>query len=64
MMSIEIQKMMLDKGYKKVDIATRCGWSQSNFGNKLKRDNFTEKELEAIATALGMKLEIKFLDKE
>ena len=64
MMAIEIQKLMLDKGLKKKDVADRCGWTSSNFGNKLKRDNFSERELDAIATALGMKLDIKFIDKE
>jgi len=64
MMAIEIQKIMLDKGLKKKDIADRCGWTQSNMYNKMKRDNFSEEELRKIADALGCNLEIKFIDKE
>ena len=64
MMAIEIQKIMLDKGLKKKEVADRCGWTQANFGNKLKRDNFSERELNTIATALDMNLEIKFVDKD
>lgn len=64
MMAIEIQKIMLDKGLKKKDIADRCGWTQSNMYNKMKRDNFSEEELRKIADALGCTLQIKFIDKE
>ncbi len=64
MMAIEIQKIMLDKGLKKKDIADRCGWTQSNMYNKMKRDNFSEEELRKIADALGCTLQINFIDKE
>jgi len=64
MMAIEIQKIMLDKGLKKKDIADRCGWTQSNMYNKMKRDNFSEEELRKIADALGCTLQITFIDKE
>ena len=64
MMAIDIQKIMLDKGLKKKDIADRCGWTQSNLYNKMKRDNFSEEELRKIADALGCTLEIRFIDKE
>ncbi len=64
MMALEIQKKMLDKGLKKKDIADRCGWTQSNMYNKMKKDNFSEEELRRIADALGCTLEIKFIDKE
>ena len=63
-MAIDIQKIMLDKGLKKKDIADRCGWTQSNLYNKMKRDNFSEEELRKIADALGCTLEIRFIDKE
>ncbi len=64
MMAIEIQKIMLDKGLKKKDIADRCGWTQSNMYNKMKRDNFSEEELRKIADALGCTLQINFIDKK
>ncbi len=61
MMSVEIQKLLLDKHMSKAECAERCGWSPANFYNKLHRDNFSEKELRTIAEALGCKLEIKFV---
>lgn len=61
MQAIEIQKIMLDKGINKKQLAERCGWSQSNLYNKMKRDNFSEEELIKISEALGCKLEIKFI---
>ncbi len=64
MMALEIQKIMLEKGLKKKDVADRCGWTPSNMWNKMKRDNFSEEELQKIADALGCTLEIKFNDKE
>ncbi len=64
MMALEIQKIMLEKGLKKKDVADRCGWTPSNMWNKMKRDNFSEEELQKIAAAIGCTLEIKFIDKE
>lgn len=46
------------------DLATRINTSQSNLANKLKRDNFSEKELEEIAQACDAKLEINFVLKD
>lgn len=43
------------------DLAERLETSQSNLSNKLKRDNFSEKELEEIAQACGAKVEINFV---
>ena len=64
MMALEIQKIMLEKGLKKKDVADRCGWTPSNMWNKMKRDNFSEEELQKIADALGCTLQISFIDKE
>lgn len=64
MLSIEIQKMMLDQGINKKTMAEKCGWSPSNLGNKLKRDNFSEEELRTIAEALDCDLEIKFIPRK
>ena len=63
MQSIEIQKIMLEKGINKKEMAERCGWSQSNLYNKLKRDNFSEQELIRISDALDCRLEIRFVPK-
>ncbi len=64
MMGIEIQKMMVEKGLKKKDLAERCGWTGANLYNKLKRDNFSEAELRALAEALNCNLKIEFVPKD
>lgn len=63
MMAKEINKMMIDKEIKKGQLAERCGWTQSNLYNKMKRDNFSEEELHTIAEALGCELKIEFIPK-
>ena len=46
------------------ELARRMGISPQNFHNKMKRDNFTETDLREIAEALGLRLEISFIDPE
>ena len=46
------------------ELARRVRVSPQNFNNKMKRDNFTEKDLREIAAALGLELEIAFIDPE
>ena len=46
------------------ELARRVGVSPQNFNNKMKRDNFTETDLREIAAALGLELEISFVDPE
>lgn len=46
------------------ELARRVGVSPQNFHNKMKRDNFTETDLQEIAEALGLRLEITFIDPE
>ena len=43
------------------ELARRVGVSPQNFHNKMKRDNFTETDLHEIAEALGLKLDISFI---
>ncbi len=45
------------------DIAEALGQSRQNFSNKMSRDNFTVKELEEIAEALGCELTVQFVSK-
>lgn len=52
---------MIEKRLNKKQLAERCGWSQSNLYNKLKRDNFSEEDLIKISKALECKLEINFI---
>ncbi len=46
------------------ELARRIGISPQNLHNKMKRDNFTETDLREIAEALGLRLEIFFIDPE
>lgn len=46
------------------DLAARMGATPQNLNNKMKRDDFRINELEKIASALGYKMEIKFIDSE
>lgn len=43
------------------DLAAKIGTSQPNLAAKLKRDNFSEKELIELAEACNAKLEINFV---
>lgn len=46
------------------ELARRVGVSPQNFHNKMKRDNFTETDLREIAEALGLRLDISFVNPE
>ena len=46
------------------ELARRMGTTPQNFNNKMKRDNFSERDLHEIADALGLRLEISFIDPE
>ena len=44
------------------ELARRVGVTLQNFHNKMKRDNFSESDLREIAEALGLQLDISFID--
>jgi len=44
------------------ELARRIGVSPQNLHGKFKRDNFSETELREIAEALGLKLDISFIN--
>ncbi len=46
------------------ELARRVGVTPQNFHNKMKRDNFTETDLREIADALGLRLDIAFINPE
>jgi hypothetical protein len=46
------------------DVAEGTGQTRQNFSNKIKRNDFKESELSAIADFLGCDLKIVFIDKE
>ena len=45
------------------ELASKLGTTQQNISAKMKRDNFSEKEMRQIAEALGLDLEIELKKK-
>lgn len=53
-MAEKIRIMLVKRGnISEAELARRLGVAPQNFNNKMKRDNFTEKDLREIAEALG-----------
>lgn len=60
-LSERIRILLVKRGnMSEAELARRMGISPQNLNNKMKRDNFTEKDLQAIAAALGCELSIVF----
>lgn len=51
-----IKHSLIEKNLKVSDLARLLNTSYQNLDQKLKRDNFSEKEMQEIADALNMKL--------
>lgn len=60
-MSKKIKMLMLEREITQIQLAEKLGTSQSNLANKLKRDNFSEKELIQIAKMLNATYEGNFV---
>ena len=60
-MAKKINMLLIETGISKQELARRLGTSPSNLSGKLKRDNFSEAELQAIAAACGATFEGRFL---
>ena len=60
MMSEKIRLVLAKRNKSKAWLAAQLNWSSSNFYNKLKRDNFSEKELVEIAKVLDFTFEAHF----
>lgn len=54
--SSAIRQRLIDIGMSQTQLAEAIGTNRQNLGNKLKRDNFSAKELEAICKVIGLKL--------
>ena len=52
-MSIKIRTLLLERHMKIKDLAEKLGYSGNNLSNKLKNDDFSEKELRKIAEILN-----------
>lgn len=55
-----IRKMLEYLNITQTELGRRMGTTFNNINNKLKRDNFSVKDLQQIADALGVELIIKF----
>ena len=64
-MAEKIRILLVKRGnISEAELARRMGISPQNLHNKMKRDNFSEKDLQEIAEALGLQVEINFIDPE
>ena len=59
----EIRKILLDEDVEIKELARRLNTSQQNISAKLKRNNFTTKDIEKILNVLGYELKIEFIKK-
>ena len=60
-MTEKIRILLVKRGnMSEAELARKMGTTPQNLNNKMKRDNFTEKDLEAVAAALDCKLNISF----
>ena len=59
----EIRKILLDEDVEIKELARRLNTSQQNISAKLKRNNFTTRDIEKILNVLGYDLKIEFIKK-
>ena len=59
----EIRKILLDEDIEIKELARRLNTSQQNMSAKLKRNNFSTKDIEKILDVLGYELKIEFIKK-
>ena len=62
--SEQIRILCSRAGLSLADLARATGQSPQNLSNKVRRDRFTVHELQAIAQALGGRLELVWTDKD
>ncbi len=60
----KIRTLMVRQNVSMGELAERTGQSRQNLSNKMKRGNFTEKELITLAEALGYSVNVQFIDQE
>ena len=63
MFSNILKHKLIDKNLNMSDVARLTGSSRSNLSQKLKRDNFSTREMIEIAAALGCDLKIELVEK-
>lgn len=62
--SEKIRIILIRRNMKIKELAERLGYKQSNFSNKLREDNFSEKDLIRIAAILGCDYDSTFTLKD
>ena len=60
----KIKVIMKRNNFTMTELANQLNCSRQNLSNKMLRNNFDERELTAIANALGYELEINFINRE
>ena len=60
MVSEKIRILLIKRKMTMSELADKIETTPQNLSNKLSRDNFNEKEMTAIAQALGCKLDVSF----
>ena len=60
----KIKVIMKRNNFTMTELANQLNCSRQNWSNKMSRNNFDERELTAIANALGYELEINFINRE
>ncbi len=63
-MAQTIRIAMLKQGVSVTQLAEKLGCTTQNISAKLRRDNFREKELQEIASAIGCRFEGHFISEE
>ena len=64
MFSKKVKLCLVYKDMLRKELAQLIDTGVTNLNNKIQRDNFSEKDMQAIADALNCKLVIKLIDKE
>lgn len=60
----KIKVIMKRNNFTMTELANQLNCSRQNLSNKMSHNNFDERELTAIANALGYELEINFINRE
>ncbi|MFI3201132.1 MAG: helix-turn-helix transcriptional regulator [Eubacteriales bacterium] len=60
-MTKKIELLLIEANISKKELANRLGTKQSNLSGKLKRNNFSEQDLQDIAKACGARFEGTFV---
>jgi len=64
MMTEEIEIALIRKHMTKKELAEKCGWNPTNLAGKMFRDNFRVTDLQKIADAMGVDLQVRFVEKD